>query len=54
MTWNWFRHRNDAGLVVFSQRRTDYGDLEGDIRTRPATPEEIAKLEGEPLNIFEE
>lgn len=45
MTWNWYRHSNNTGKVIFSQSRNDHVGLEGNIRTRPATEEEIAELE---------
>jgi hypothetical protein len=44
MTWNWFRHSNEKGDTQFSESRDPPGDLNGNIRTRPATIEELTEI----------
>lgn len=45
MTWNWYRHSNDAEIVFSKERDPASTGLGGKIRTRPANEEEIAELE---------
>lgn len=44
MTWNWYRHSDEYGDIEFSNKRYPLR-LAGNVRTRPATREEILKLE---------